>query len=100
MRDRDPTVPPPHTHQVEREKYAVGVKWLHDILFGLQFSPERVAVVATKMVNDVARYGEDHLVLKTYSLPASPASRMKREGHIVSRTLLNHVIFSPGNTII
>ena len=54
---------------MEREKYAVGVKWLHDVLFGLQFSPERVAVVATKMVNDVARYGEDRLVLKTYSLP-------------------------------
>ncbi|CAI8039021.1 Uncharacterized protein C05D11.1 [Geodia barretti] len=66
------------TIKVEREKYAVGVKWLHDVLFGLQFSPERVAVVATKMVNDVAR--------------------MKREGRIVSRTLLNHVIFSPGST--
>ena len=43
------------SHQVEREKYEMGVKWLHDLLFGLQFSSERVAVVATKMVNDVAR---------------------------------------------
>ena len=51
-----------HTHtnslthsQVERERYETGVRWLHDLLYGLQFSPERVAVVATKMVNDVAR---------------------------------------------
>ena len=43
------------SHQVEREKYETGVKWLHNLLFSLQFSSERVAVVATKMVNDVAR---------------------------------------------
>ena len=42
-------------HQVEREKYACGVKWLHDLLYGLQFPADRVTVVATKMVNDVAR---------------------------------------------
>ena len=45
-------VPP---HQVEREKYERGVRWLHDLLYGLQFSTDRVVVVATKMVNDVAR---------------------------------------------
>lgn len=41
--------------QVERERYGCGVKWLYDILYGLQFPADRVAVVATKMVNDVAR---------------------------------------------
>ena len=42
--------------QVERDKYTCGVRWLHNVLYGLQFTSERVSVVATKMVNDVARY--------------------------------------------
>ena len=52
--------------QVEREKYADGVKWLHDVLYGLQFTNERVSVVATKMVNDVARYKENSIFSSTY----------------------------------
>ena len=41
--------------QVEREKYACGVRWLYELLYSLQFTVDRLTVVGTKMVNDVAR---------------------------------------------
>ena len=44
-----------HVMQVEAEKYAVGVKWLKEILYSVQFTKERLLVVARKMINDVSR---------------------------------------------
>ncbi len=41
--------------QVESGKYSRGVQWLQELLYGLQFTRERLAVVAQKMVSDVAR---------------------------------------------
>ena len=41
--------------QVEAEKYAAGVKWLKEVLYGIQFTKERLLVVAKKMINDVSR---------------------------------------------
>lgn len=41
--------------QVESEKYTRGVEWLHELLYQIQFTRERLSVVAQKMVNDVAR---------------------------------------------
>lgn len=42
--------------QVEAGKYAKGVKWMKEILCGVQFTKERLSVVANKMINDVSRY--------------------------------------------
>ena len=41
--------------QVESHKYARGVQWLKDVLFNVQFTKERLLVVANKMINDVSR---------------------------------------------
>ena len=43
--------------QVEAEKYDCGVRWLREVLFNVKFTRERLLVVTTKMINDVARYG-------------------------------------------
>ena len=43
--------------QVEAEKYDCGVRWLRELLFNVKFTRERLLVVTTKMINDVARYG-------------------------------------------
>ena len=40
---------------MEAEKYVAGVKWLKEILYGVQFTKERLSVVAKKMINDVSR---------------------------------------------
>ena len=36
-------------------KYGIGVRWLQEVLYQVQFSVERISVVATKMINDVNR---------------------------------------------
>ena len=41
--------------QLERDKYAQGIGWLHDLLRNTAFTTERVCVIANKMANDVAR---------------------------------------------
>ena len=41
--------------QVEMAKYGIGVRWLQEVLYQVQFSVERISVVATKMINDVNR---------------------------------------------
>jgi len=41
--------------QLERDKYAQGIGWLHDLLRNTTFTTERVCVIANKMANDVAR---------------------------------------------
>lgn len=41
--------------QVEAEKYVLGVRWLSEVLMGVQFTKERLSVVANKMINDVSR---------------------------------------------
>ena len=57
--------------QCERDRYESGVRWLHDLLYGLKFSAERVVVVATKMVNDVSRYGNNYFSDEQLSLSLS-----------------------------
>ncbi|XP_059480505.1 uncharacterized protein C05D11.1-like [Neocloeon triangulifer] len=41
--------------QLEPGKYARCVKWMQEILYGTQLTTERLSVVATKMINDVAQ---------------------------------------------
>ncbi|XP_071830473.1 uncharacterized protein C05D11.1-like [Apostichopus japonicus] len=45
--------------KVEEEKYAAGVNWLQEILCKTQFTKERLNIVATKMVNEVAQLKRD-----------------------------------------
>ncbi|XP_050051775.1 uncharacterized protein C05D11.1-like [Dermacentor andersoni] len=40
---------------IDREKYFQGVQWVHDLLTGIQFEPDRIQVVANKMVKDVVK---------------------------------------------
>lgn len=42
--------------QVEVSKYGIGVQWLRDLLYNVEFTWERVGVVANKMLNDIPRY--------------------------------------------
>ena len=44
-----------HVMQVEADKYVKGVKWLKELLYNIQFTKERLSVVANKMINDVSR---------------------------------------------
>ena len=41
---------------MEAEKYARGVKWVQEVLYKIQFTAERLTIVANKMMNDVARF--------------------------------------------
>ncbi|XP_033118146.1 uncharacterized protein C05D11.1-like [Anneissia japonica] len=41
--------------KVENEKYCKGVQWLHDLMYNIFFESERVKIIATKMINDVAK---------------------------------------------
>ena len=41
--------------QVEAGKYAQGVQWVREVLYGVQFTKDRLLVVANKMINDVSR---------------------------------------------
>ncbi|XP_047134404.1 uncharacterized protein C05D11.1 isoform X1 [Hydra vulgaris] len=67
------------TIKVENEKYTKGVEWLRDILYNLQFAPERLKVVANKILNGVAN--------------------SKRDGSKVVRTLIKDMIYKKGNNI-
>ena len=42
-------------HQVELEKYAKGVQWLQELLYAVRLTPDRLKVIATKMLKDVTR---------------------------------------------
>jgi Zn-dependent M16 (insulinase) family peptidase len=58
------------------EKYERGVHWLSDLMYRVVFSPQRIKIIAQKMVNDV--------------------SRMKRKGPIVVKCLSRNMIFERG----
>ncbi|RWS10415.1 uncharacterized protein B4U79_04417 [Dinothrombium tinctorium] len=63
--------------QVEVEKLEKGVVWLRDLLYQTQFTPERIKIVATRMLNDIAQY--------------------KREGYFVVKSLLKAITFNPNS---
>ncbi|GAB6024396.1 hypothetical protein CHUAL_009562 [Chamberlinius hualienensis] len=60
--------------QVDIEHYVEGITWLHDLLFAAKMSPERVKIVAKKMLSDV--------------------SKLKREGYFMSKILAFEQCFS------
>jgi len=59
---------------VENEKYNKAVEWIQDVLFNLQFSAERLKIVANKIINDVANY--------------------KRSGRSIVSALMHNISFS------
>ncbi|XP_055534540.1 uncharacterized protein C05D11.1-like [Wyeomyia smithii] len=59
--------------QVIPSKYEIGINWIVDLLHSTEFTPERIKVCASKMVNDVAQ--------------------AKREGHSIVRDLLKAMYY-------
>ncbi|XP_071956159.1 uncharacterized protein C05D11.1-like [Antedon mediterranea] len=60
--------------KVENEKYAKGVQWLHDLMYNVRFETERIKIIATKMINDVAK--------------------MKRNGRTIAFSVLRDINFT------
>ena len=61
---------------MEVEKYEKGVAWLKEILYHTQFTSERVKIISSKIINDVAS--------------------KKRKGPIVVKNMLKDVLYSKG----
>jgi len=64
------------TLKVEFDKYMKSVQWLKDLLYGVQFAPERIRIVANKILNDVAK--------------------LKRSGRKIAETLMRAVTYKEG----
>lgn len=62
--------------QVEPSKYERGVQWLNELLYSIQFTEDRISIVAAKLVNEVAEF--------------------KRKGHTVSHDIINDLNFKKG----
>jgi len=62
--------------KVEFDKYLKGIRWLKDLLYGVQFSAERIHIVANKILNDVAK--------------------LKRNGRKIAETLMRAVTYKEG----
>nr|KAG5705771.1 hypothetical protein BaRGS_027430 [Batillaria attramentaria] len=60
--------------KVEEEKYEQGVKWLRDVLYGTQFTADRLKIIANRMIGDI--------------------SSLKRSGSRIVRTLLHTLVFT------
>ena len=41
--------------QMETEKFAQGIQWLRELLYQIQFSVDRLKIVATKVINDIPK---------------------------------------------
>lgn len=65
--------------QVIPSKYEIGINWIADLLHNSEFTPERIKVCASKMVNDVAQ--------------------AKREGNSIVRDLLKAMYYGSGNLL-
>ena len=61
---------------MEAEKYEKCVDWLRELLFQSQFTVERVKIIGTKMLNDVAQ--------------------LKRSGRSVVKTLIRDILYQKG----
>ena len=60
--------------KLERDKFARGVEWIHDLIYQVVFTQERVKVIATKLENSIAD--------------------MKRDGYTVAKAMLKLITFS------
>ena len=62
--------------KVEEGKYERGVQWLRDVLYGTQFTAERLKIIANRKVGDI--------------------SSLKRSGSKIVRTVIQDLAFSKG----
>ena len=60
--------------KLERDKFSRGVEWIHDLVYRVVFTQERVRVIATKVENSIAD--------------------MKRDGYTVAKAMLKLITFS------
>ena len=60
--------------KLERDKFSRGVEWIHDLIYQVVFTQERVRVIATKLENSIAD--------------------MKRDGYTVAKAMLKLITFS------
>ena len=58
------------------EKYKKGVQWIRELLYQVQFTVDRLKIMATKMINDV--------------------SQLKRNGRYVVQTLFKGIVLNRG----
>lgn len=61
-------------------RYPQGVQWLYKLLFSTQFTKDRLKVIAMKML--------------------SSASKKKRDGNFIAKSLINDISFTNGNYIL
>uniref|UniRef100_S4REB2 Uncharacterized protein n=1 Tax=Petromyzon marinus TaxID=7757 RepID=S4REB2_PETMA len=45
--------------KVDRQKYRKGVQWIRELMHQVVFTPERIQIVATKILNEVPRHKRD-----------------------------------------
>jgi len=62
--------------KVEFDRYLKGIRWLKDLLYAVQFSADRIHIVANKILNDV--------------------TTLKRDGRKVAQTMLRAVGYNEG----
>lgn len=60
--------------QLEPDKYEKGIKWIRELLYQTKLTPERLRIIAAKIVNDVAQ--------------------VKRKGNTIVRDLMKGLLYS------
>lgn len=60
--------------QVEPNKFNKGIQWIRDLLYETKFTPDRIQIVANKIVNDV--------------------SQAKRQGNKITRDIVKGLLFN------
>ena len=68
----------PFCVQVELDKYNTGVDWVRQLLFQTRLTADRLRVVATKMINEVAE--------------------VRRNGRFVANALITGMLYTRGET--
>lgn len=81
--------------QLDREKYFRGVQWVRDLLLGLEFEPDRIQVVASKMVKDVVKKRRSGMKVAgtvVRALCFQPRSNQAASSMLRQRAFLGHLL--------
>lgn len=81
--------------QLDREKYFRGVQWVRDLLLGLEFEPDRIQVVASKMVKDVVKKRRSGMKVAgtvVRALCFQPRSNQAAGSMLRQRAFLGHLL--------
>lgn len=80
---------------LDREKYFRGVQWVRDLLLGLEFEPDRIQVVASKMVKDVVKKRRSGMKVAgtvVRALCFQPRSNQAASSMLRQRAFLGHLL--------